>query len=97
MNNHSTDINEVIAMAWCDKTSFDDIYSLIGCSEAETIKLMRSKLKQSSFRLWSKRVTRTKVKLILMIHKSWSPVASLFHKQKNYHPLFWKKKIKLNI
>jgi uncharacterized protein (TIGR03643 family) len=56
MNNKIIDINEVIQMAWCDKTSFDDIQSLTGLSEPETIAIMRRNLKSTSFRLWRKRV-----------------------------------------
>lgn len=29
--------NEIIQMAWCDKTFFDDIQALTGLSEAEVI------------------------------------------------------------
>lgn len=50
-------ISEVIEMAWCDKTSFDDIYDITGLSETDVIKLMRQHLKPSSFRLWRKRVS----------------------------------------
>jgi len=50
-------ISEVIEMAWCDKTSFDDIQTHTGLSESDTIKLMRANLKPSSFRLWRKRVS----------------------------------------
>ena len=57
MREKDHNISEVIAMAWCDKNSFDDIKVLTGLSEPETIKLMRSNLKPSSFRLWRKRVT----------------------------------------
>lgn len=62
MSDNPTNISEIIEMAWCDKTSFDDIYMLTGFSEAQTIKLMRSNLKLSSFRLWRKRVTGRKAK-----------------------------------
>lgn len=48
---------EIIEMAWCDKTSFEDIYVLTGLSEADTILVMRRNLKPSSFRLWRKRVS----------------------------------------
>lgn len=50
-------VSEVIEMAWCDKTSFDDIHKITGLAENNIIKLMRSNLKPSSFRLWRKRVT----------------------------------------
>ncbi len=44
-------------MAWCDKTSFDDIKNITGLAEPDVIKIMRSSLKASSFRLWRKRVS----------------------------------------
>lgn len=62
MNDTPTHVSEIIEMAWCDKTSFDDIHKLTGLSESQTIKLMRSNLKPSSFRLWRKRVTGRKAK-----------------------------------
>tara|TARA_A100000171_G_C2132995_1_gene147980 strand:+ start:878 stop:1210 length:333 start_codon:yes stop_codon:yes gene_type:complete len=48
--------SEIIEMAWCDKTSFNDIETLTGLSEKEVIRLMRQSLKASSFRLWRQRV-----------------------------------------
>lgn len=62
MSKENVNIDEVIQMAWCDKTSFDDIFSHTGITEAETIKIMRSSLKPSSFRLWRKRVSGRKAK-----------------------------------
>jgi len=62
MSEENVNIDEVIQMAWCDKTSFDDILSHTGITEAETIKIMRSSLKPSSFRLWRKRVSGRKAK-----------------------------------
>ena len=49
--------NNIIDMAWCDKTSFDDIKAITGASESEVIAIMRKNLKASSFRMWRKRVT----------------------------------------
>ena len=49
-------LNRVIEMAWEDRTPFEAIAFQFGLSEAEVIKLMRSNLKPSSFRLWRKRV-----------------------------------------
>ena len=57
MNKDIIKINEIIQMAWCDKTSFDDIQALTGSTESETIAIMRGYLKPSSFRLWRKRVS----------------------------------------
>lgn len=49
--------NRIIRMAWADDVSFDAIKKETGLSEGEVIKVMRSNLKPSSFRLWRKRVS----------------------------------------
>ena len=51
-------INDVIGMAWCDKTSFEMIYEHTQLTEAEVKELMRSQLKASSYRMWRRRVTK---------------------------------------
>lgn len=50
-------LNHIIRMAWADDVSFDKIKKQTGVTEGEVIKIMRSNLKASSFRLWRKRVT----------------------------------------
>lgn len=50
------DIDRIIEMAWEDRTPFDAITFQFGISESDTIKLMRTELKRSSFNLWRKRV-----------------------------------------
>lgn len=50
------EIDRIIEMAWEDRTPFEAIDYQFGISEAEVIKLMRSELKESSFKLWRKRV-----------------------------------------
>ena len=50
------DIDSIIEMAWCDKTSFDSIKMQTGFSEKEVIKIMRSNLKKASFKVWRERV-----------------------------------------
>ncbi len=55
-------ISEAIAMAWADDVSFDKIRQKLGLTESDTIKLMRTHLKPSSFRLWRKRVSGRKTK-----------------------------------
>ncbi|RMA78764.1 TIGR03643 family protein [Umboniibacter marinipuniceus] len=50
-------MSEVVEMAWCDKTSFDDIKSQLDLSEQATIRVMRRHLKPSSFKLWRRRVS----------------------------------------
>jgi uncharacterized protein (TIGR03643 family) len=61
-NFNSADINSVIEMAWCDKTSFDSIQDQTGLAEKEVIKIMRSNLKRSSFKVWRERVYGRKTK-----------------------------------
>jgi len=50
------DIHRIVEMAWEDRTPFEAIKIQFQLPEKEVIKLMRSKLKSSSFRLWRKRV-----------------------------------------
>lgn len=60
MSENIRGISEIIQMAWCDKTAFEDILAITSLSESETIQLMRKHLKPSSFRLWRKRVSGRK-------------------------------------
>lgn len=50
------DVSTVIQMAWEDRTTFETIQDRFGISESEVIRIMRSELKPSSFRLWRKRM-----------------------------------------
>lgn len=50
------DLDRVIEMAWEDRTPFEAIEFQFDLSEKEVIKLMRENLKESSFKLWRKRV-----------------------------------------
>ncbi|MEE2653105.1 MAG: TIGR03643 family protein [Pseudomonadota bacterium] len=56
------DLSRIIEMAWEDRTPFEAIENDYGLSEAAVIQLMRRSLKQSSFRLWRKRVSGRKTK-----------------------------------
>jgi uncharacterized protein (TIGR03643 family) len=49
-------IDRVIEMAWEDRTPFDAIKFQFNLSEQEVIEIMRTYLKQSSFKRWRKRV-----------------------------------------
>jgi len=49
------DISRVIEMAWEDRTPFEAIEAQFGLNQDGVIKLMRSRLKQSSFKLWRER------------------------------------------
>ena len=50
------ELDRVIEMAWEDRTPFEAIFLQFGLAEKETIALMRSSLKQASFKRWRKRV-----------------------------------------
>ncbi len=55
---HLTDreIDRIIEMAWEDRTPFEAIHFQFGLKEQEVIELMRQFSKNSSFRLWRKRM-----------------------------------------
>ena len=49
-------IDRIIEMAWEDRTPFEAILFQFSLKEKDVIKLMRSNLKESSFKRWRKRV-----------------------------------------
>ena len=49
-------IDNIIKLAWCDKTSFEKIKRIHGVTESEVIKIMRKNLRPRSFKLWRTRV-----------------------------------------
>lgn len=61
-NAFDSNLSEIIEMAWCDRTSFEAIHAHTGLKEKDVIKIMRSHLKISSFRIWRKRVSGRKAK-----------------------------------
>ncbi len=50
------EINRIIEMAWEDRTPFEAITYQFSLSEKEIVMLMKRELKDSSFKLWRKRV-----------------------------------------
>lgn len=58
MERTEEDLDRIIEMAWEDRTPFEAIEYQFGTSESQVIKIMRSNLKPSSFRLWRKRVSQ---------------------------------------
>ena len=50
-------IDIIIKLAWCDKTSFEKIKRIHGLNEGEVIKIMRNNLKLKSFKVWRQRVS----------------------------------------
>ena len=59
---NSAEIDRIIEMAWEDRTPFEAIDFQFNLKEKEVIKLMRSNLKSSSFKIWRRRVTGRKLK-----------------------------------
>ncbi len=62
IDNQKQNVDSIIEMAWCDKTSFDSIKVQTGISEKDVIKIMRSNLKKTSFKVWRERVYGRKAK-----------------------------------
>ncbi len=56
------DIDRIIEMAWEDRTPFEAIEFQYGLKENDVRKLMRSEMKESSFKMWRKRVKGRKTK-----------------------------------
>ena len=56
------DLDRIIEMAWEDRTPFEAIEFQFKVSESEVIEIMRAELKESSFKLWRKRVSGRKTK-----------------------------------
>ena len=52
----------VVWAAWADRITFEEIKKRSGYSESDVIKIMRKKLKPSSFRLWRKRAKNQSIK-----------------------------------
>jgi uncharacterized protein (TIGR03643 family) len=50
------ELDRIIEMAWEDRTPFEAITFQFGISEQQTIEIMRSEMKRSSFNMWRKRV-----------------------------------------
>ena len=57
-------IDRIIEMAWEDRTPFDAIELQFGLKENDVRKIMRTSLKESSFKMWRKRVAGRKTKHI---------------------------------
>lgn len=55
-------IDRIIEMAWEDRTPFEAIEFQFGLKENDVRKLMRKYMKDSSFKMWRKRVKGRKTK-----------------------------------
>tara|TARA_B100000989_G_C19352258_1_gene389620 strand:- start:432 stop:707 length:276 start_codon:yes stop_codon:yes gene_type:complete len=61
-NKRTLDLDRIIEMAWEDRTPFEAIFFQFGINEKELKNIMRNNLKESSFKLWRKRVSGRKTK-----------------------------------
>ena len=57
-----SEIDRIVEMAWEDRTPFDAIKIQFGINEEEVIRLMRKKIKPSSFKMWRTRVSGRRTK-----------------------------------
>ena len=56
MAHSERDIDRIIEMAWEDRTPFEAIEIQFNMTEKQVIKLMRSNLRERSFKNWRQRV-----------------------------------------
>ena len=56
------DIDRIIEMAWEDRTPFEAIEFQFGLKENDVRKIMRTLMKESSFKMWRERVKGRKTK-----------------------------------
>jgi len=61
-NLNSENIDRIIEMAWEDRTPFEAITLQFGLTEQQVIALMRREMKESSFKMWRKRVSGRQTK-----------------------------------
>jgi len=52
--------SELIALAWCDKTSWTSIHAQTGFTEDQVMKIMKENLRSRSYIVWRKRVKKHK-------------------------------------
>jgi uncharacterized protein (TIGR03643 family) len=62
----AADISRIIEMAWEDRTPFEAIEAQFGLNESAVIRLMRSEMKASSFKMWRKRMNARATKHVAL-------------------------------
>ena len=62
LNLTKRNIDRIIEMAWEDRTPFEAIEFQFGLKENDIRKLMRKEMKESSFKMWRKRVKGRRTK-----------------------------------
>ncbi len=61
-----SELSRIVGMAWEHRTPFEAIERTFSLNEAAVIRVMRSQIKASSFRLWRQRVTSRKTKHLML-------------------------------
>lgn len=60
MSDNTSNKDELIEKAWCDKTDFDIIFETEHLDENDVKKILRRTLKKRSYIVWRKRVAKIK-------------------------------------
>ena len=71
-------LDRIIEMAWEDRTSFEAIKIQFDINQDEVIKIMRSSLKNKSFKIWRERTKGRKTK-----HRKINDISSMRFRSKN--------------
>ena len=71
-------LDRIIEMAWEDRTSFEAIKIQFDINQDEVIKIMRSTLKNKSFRIWRERTKGRKTK-----HRKINDISPIRFRSKN--------------
>ena len=71
-------LDRIIEMAWEDRTSFEAIKIQFDINQDEVIKIMRSTLKNKSFRIWRERTKGRKTK-----HRKINDISPVRFRSKN--------------
>ena len=71
-------LDRIIEMAWEDRTSFEAIKIQFDINQDEVIKIMRSSLKNKSFKIWRERTKGRETK-----HRKINDISSMRFRSKN--------------
>ena len=71
-------LDRIIEMAWEDRTSFEAIKIQFDINQDEVIKIMRSSLKNKSFKIWRERTKGRKTK-----HRKINDISPMRFRSKN--------------
>ncbi|MGL4231044.1 MAG: TIGR03643 family protein [Casimicrobium sp.] len=64
------DVSRIIEMAWEDRTPFEAIEHQFNVNESGVVRLMRTELKEPSFKAWRKRMSARETKHVALRSKA---------------------------